>query len=584
MPSKTVVRKSFVLGFVLIFALYLFGQVAASPNEPFGDPKAVRGGVLNLHTSEFPKSFNYYINTSVDASQVFNLVYESLMELDPNTLEYQPVIAESITVSANKKEFTVKINPLARWADGKPITVEDIKFTYDTIMNPKNLATVARIYYGRFNPPKIIDRSTIVFTTNTVHYKNMEALAGLNILPKHLFEGKDFNKSFNMSLPGGSGPYELTEVKEGRYYTLQRKKNYWADQMSHRRGTYNFETIKFKVMNRDMAFEAFKKGEFDIFDEITAKRWVTETNTEPFKKNWIIKQKIYNYAPRGFGGIALNTRRPIFKDVRIRKAINHLLDRQTILKRIMFDQYRPLTSYFPSLYSSAEKPNQLIEYNPALAKQLLQEAGFNRLGKDGYLVNAKGERLEFTISYTIEDSEKYLTIFTEACKRIGVKVNLERLSWATLIKKMDEYDFDGVEIAWSAALFTDPEQLWHSKHLAAAGGSNLPGYSNPKVDQLIATLPPMFDINKRNEIIKQIDSLLYQDYPYVLYWEAGYSRILYKNIFGMPKTVFPKYSSGILKYWWIDPVKAKRYSEAVRKKQSLPGKPEEVYFDQQAGK
>ena len=186
-------------------------------------PASVKMDELTLHTSEFPKSFNAYVNNSVDASQVFDLVYATLMEVDDKTLEFQPLIVSPGVFPRTKREITVKINPAAEWSDGTPITAEDVKFTYDVIMNPENLTSVMRMYLGRFNPPEIIDERTVKFTAKTVHYKNLEMLAGFNILPKHLMEGKDFNKEFNMSLPGGSGPYDLTEVKEGRYYVLTRK-------------------------------------------------------------------------------------------------------------------------------------------------------------------------------------------------------------------------------------------------------------------------------------------------------------------------------------------------------------------------
>ena len=126
----------------------------------------------------------------------------------------------------------------------------------------------------------------------------------------------------------------------------------------------------------------------------------------------------------------------------------------------------------------------------------MREAGYDRLDQSGYLVNKDGRRLEFSVAYVNEDSEKYLTVFVEDCKNAGVKVNLERYSWATLIKKMDQYDFDAVTIGWSGVLFPDPEQLWHSRHADEPGGSNLPGYRNPEVDRLIDSLPPIFDVAK----------------------------------------------------------------------------------------
>lgn len=570
----------FIILFVAIISFTWVIQASEPANEPYGDPRAVRGGQLNLYTSQFPESFNYFISITTSSNEVFSLVYDSLMEMHPITLEYMPLIAKSWEISDDKKVFTIKIDPRAKWADGKPITSFDVKFTYDTIMNPKNLTSVMRLYYCRLNPPEIIDKYTFKFTANTVHFKNLEMIAGFSVLPKHLFEGKDFNKVFNMELPPGSGPYFLTDVKEGRYYTLTRRKTYWADQLPHHRGTYNFDRIKFKVIRDDsIGFEAFKKGEFDIFYEYTAKRWVNDTNSERFQKNWIVKQKIFNYAPLGFQGFAFNMRKPPFNDLRIRQAICYLFDRKTLLDKLMFNQYPPLTSYWPSLYGNSPA-NFPINYEPEKAKKLLKEVGYTRLDKEGYLINGKGERLEFSLIYSQMSMEKHFTYFAETCKQAGVKVNLELLSGATLMKKADEYKFEMISAAWSSPLFDDPEQLWHSKHAEEIGGSNWPGYKNPEVDRLIDSLPPIFDAAKRNQIIKQIDSIIYRDMPYALEWGANYSRIYYKNVFGMPKTVFSKYSTGdVVSFWWYDPAKEKLYRQAVAQNKPLPEQPEDVYYD-----
>jgi microcin C transport system substrate-binding protein len=567
---RTIIMIVAVVGAVWLLAL-------ASKTPQSGGGKA-GGGQLTLHTSEFPKSFNYLVNNAADAAAVFGLVYDTLLDRNLDTLEYQPLIAKSWTISDDKKEFTFKLDPRAKWSDGQALTAADIKFTYDTIMNPKNLTSVSRLFYGRLNSPEILDAHTVKFTAKTVHYKNFEMLADFTVLPKHLMEGKDFNKAFNMNLPGSSGPYQLSEVKEGRYYVLARRKDYWADQLPHHKGTYNFAKIKYKVMAPNVAFEAFKRGDFDIYDDITPKRWVTETTSEPFQKNWIIKQKIYNSIPRGFSGLALNLRKPVFKELKVRQALMHLFDRKTIVDKIMYRESQPFNSYWQSFFG--KKANPEFAYNPAIAKRLLDEAGYRKLDQDGYLVNATGQRLEFSILYVTEENEKYLTLFAETCKKAGVKVNLQRMSWATLIKQMDEYKFDALEIAWSGQLSPDPEQLWHSKHCAEIGGSNLPGYQNAEVDRLIDLLPPLFDANRRLAIIKRIDSKIYQDVPYLLFWGPDHAKLFYKNIFGMPKTVFHKYASGIIKYWWYDPVKVKKYQRAVQTKTALPAEPLEVHYDE----
>ncbi|MCX7820637.1 MAG: extracellular solute-binding protein [Brevinematales bacterium] len=564
---------------VLLSLIILTNQFYPKEVKPFGSPNAIKGGSITIHTPEFPKSFNYYVNNALDASIVFSLIYESLIEIHPETLEFMPLLAKSWSISDDKKTFIFEIDERAKWADGKPVTANDVLFTYETIMNPSNMTSVQRIFLSRFEKPVILGERKIKFVAKNVHYNNFITLGGLNILPKHLFEGKNFNRDFNNMLPPGSGPYILSEVKEGRYYVLKRREDYWGYVLSHHTGIFNFDRIKFKIVRDDnVAFEGFKKGDFDIFTSITAKRWVTETNSIHFQKNWILRKKIYNYKPQGFSGIALNMRKPIFKDKRIRQALFMLLDREELIKKLMYNEYKPLNSYWASINKN---PKNIYSYNPEKAKLLLKEAGYDKLDKEGYLVNKNGERLEFKINYVTEAFEKHLTSYAESCKKVGIKVNLEILSWATLLKKLDNYDFDAITIGWSTSLFEDPEQLWHSKHINEAGGNNLPGYSNKEVDNLIDKLPPIFEISKRHEIIRKIDEIIYQDVPYILFWSANYEKIFYKPIFGMPETYLTKYGNvyDFLVYWWIDPEKEKAYKEAVKKKVSLPSEDVEIFYD-----
>jgi microcin C transport system substrate-binding protein len=552
-----------------------------------GDPAAVRGGVLTLHTPEFPESFNSFINNEIDVDQVTSLVYDTLLDLNPDNLEFEPLIASSWKISPDKKTFTFTIDPRAKWSDGQPITAQDVSFTYDTIMDKNNLTSVLRLFFDRFEKPVITGERTIRFTAKTVHYENFVTLAGMNILPEHLYKGKDFNKSFNMALPGSSGPYSLSEVRDGRGYTLTRRKDYWADVLPGRTHMFNFDKIIFRVIREtDVAFEAFKKGDFDVFSyytQLTPRIWVTQTGSEKFKKNWIVKQRIYSHTPWGFRGLALNMRKPVFKDIRVRKALFMLLDRKTIIDKLLYGMDQPLNSYFPNIGD-----NTFVPYNPAEAGKLLGEAGYNRLDKDGYLVNIKGERLEFSILSTInEDIEKYLTIYAQSCKEAGIKVNLDLTSVATLTKKMNNYDFDAVRIGFTGSIFEDPEQLWHSRHAQELNGNNLPGYKNPEVDELIDSLPPVFNAEERNNIIRRMDKIIYSEVPFILFWEENYYMLFYKNAFGHPGTYVSKYGSfdvrsEIIAYWWYDPLKLNKLKDAEKQGTALPVEPEVIYYDRLA--
>jgi len=561
--------------YILISVITLFIGVFL-----WSEPVAVRGGVLTLNTPEFPSSFNSFINNEIDVDLVTSLVYDSLLNINPNTLEFEPLIASSWQVSTDKKSFTFIIDPRARWSDGFPITPEDVSFTYDTIMDSNNLTSVLRLFFGRFEKPVITGKDKIQFIAKTVNYNNFVTLAGMNILPKHLYQGKDFNKSFNMGLPGSSGPYALTEVRDGRSYVLTRRKDYWADILPNRAHMFNFDRIIFKVIREtDVAFEAFKKGDFDVFPA-TPWRWVNQTDSEKFKKNWIVKQKIHNHTPMGFVGLALNMRRPIFKDIRVRKALFMLLDRKTIIDKLRFGMDVPLNSYFPNL-----NDNAFLPYNPEGAKKLLRHAGYDKLDREGYLVNAEGKRLEFSILSVINnDAEKYLTVYAQSCKEAGVKVDLDLTSIATLTKNVNEYNFDAVRMGFTGSLFEDPEQLWHSRHADELNGNNFPGYKNPEVDALIDSLPPIFNAAERNKVIRRIDSIIYSDVPYILFWWHNYYMVFYKNVFGYPKTCVSKYGSfdvesEIISYWWYDPAKQKKLQDAQRSGGPLPSEPVDIYYD-----
>lgn len=572
-----------IIPFILAVSLWAEG----------GDPAAVRGGVLTLHTPEFPESFNSFINNEVDVDQVTQLIYDSLLDLNPDTLEFEPLIADSWNISPDKKTFTFTIDPRAKWSDGQPITAEDVSFTYDVIMDPHNLTSVQRLFFIRFDEPVITGKNTIRFKSKNVNYLNFVTLAGMNILPRHLYQGKDFNKSFNMELPGSSGPYALTDVKDGRGYVLTRRKDYWADVLPNRAHMFNFDKIIFKVIREnDVAFEAFKKGDFDIFsgnNQLTPRHWVTETGSDKFVKNWIVKQKIYNHKPKIFVGLALNIRKPVFRDVRVRKALFMLLDRKTIIDKLLYGMAEPLNSYFPDI-----SQNPAVLYDPEGAKKLLAEAGYNKLDKDGYLVNSRGERLEFSILSVInEDIEKYLTIYAQSCKEAGVKVDLDLTSVATMTKRMDEYKFDAVRMGFSGVVFEDPEQLWHSRHADELNGNNYPGYKNPRVDALIDSLPSIFDTGERTKIIRRIDSIIYSDVPWILFWRPNFDMVFYKNVFGHPKTYVSKYGtfagvfyvdSEIICYWWYDPAKVKKLDEAEKSGAALPSEPTDVYYDKFTGK
>ena len=550
-----------------------------APN-PVASPFAEPGGDYTAYIGPSPKSLNYYLENSSIASTIFSGLYESLLTMNPMTLDYEPGLAEKWSISDDKKTFTFYINKKARWSDGKPVTAHDVKWTYDAVMNPKNLTGVHKVSLERFNDPEVIDDYTIKFTAREVHWKNLMGASGFYILPKQAYEKLDFNK-INFELPVVSGPYKIGHLSEGTSLTMERRSDWWGWDAPSSWNLNNFQTIRFMFFaENENAFEAFKKGNIDTFQVSTARLWVKETGGEKFNKNWIIKQKIYNSAPVGFQGFAMNMRRPPFDDVRVRKAMAHLVDRRKMNETLMYNQYFLHKSYYEDLYSPENPcPNPLFEFDKDKARKLLTEAGWTVNSKTGFL-EKNGKKLTFRFLTRSVTSEKFLAIFMEDLKDVGVELVIDKKDWAAWMKDMDEFNYDMTWAAWGASVFKDPEGMWSSKEADRRSGNNTTGFKNNEVDRLIEKQKSIFNVAERHEISRKIDQSVYDQCPYVLLWNLNYTRLLYWNQFGTPDAVLSKYGGGssAQAYWWFDRDSLDDLSDAKELNLTLvPHKPV-VYF------
>ena len=551
--------------------------------DPLASPDAVQGGEISINMGPTPKSFNFYLDLSFQASLILGNLFENLLSMNPLTLEYEPSIANKWTISNDKKIFTFKIDPAARWSDGKPITAADVKWTYEAIMNPKHLTGPHKISLERFDPPEIIDERTIRFTAKTVHWQNLGSAGGFSILPKHAFEKMDFNK-INFEFPVVSGPYKLGRIEEGIFVNLERRSDWWAGHYKRNQNIHNFSRVKFKFFaERENALEAFKKGSVDIYPVNTARFWVKETTGEKFEKNWIIKQKIYNnQISLQFQGFAMNMRNPPLDDVRVRLALAKLVDRRKMNRTIMYSQYEMLKAYYTDLYDKQHPcPNELIEFDKAGARKLLAEAGWHANPNTG-LLEKDGRRLSLRILTRDSSSEKFLAIFAEDLKDVGIELVIDKKDWAAWAKDMDEYNYQMTWAAYGAPIFKDPESSWASKEADRRGGSNVTGFKNATVDALIEKQKSIFDVSLRNEIVRQIDQIIYKEVPYILLWGLDYTRLLYWNKFGTPPWVLPTNMDewSAIAYWWLDPDSEADLKDAINNSDILPPRPSVIRFDE----
>ena len=388
--------------------------------------------------------------------------------------------------------------------------------------------------------------------------------------PKHAWAGKDFNQ-IRYEFPVVSGPYKIKTFREDRYVELARRADWWGFKKNWNRGKYNFEKIRYRFMNdQTKALEAFKKQDINAYAIYTSSIWMKQTDFDALQKGWAVKQRIFNKEPIGFQGMAINLRKPQFQDVRVRRALNMLLNREAMNEKYMYNQYFLLNSYYPDLWEGNQNPTApLYKFNPDSARALFAEAG--------YKVNAQGvlekDGKPFAINFiTSQEDLRHLTLFQEDLKKVGVVATIEQMSQSTLRKRLDDADFDLYWVNWGAGRLRDPEASWNSTTALQKGTNNLAGVQDKVVDSLINLQKTEFDLAKRNEILKALDNRLAEIVPYVLMWQCDHHRILYWNRYGTPEKVFDRFNreDAIPVYWWLDPTKSAALDKAMKAGESLP--------------
>jgi len=435
-----------------------------------------------------------------------------------------------------------------------------------------------KVSLASFDSPEVVDFRTVRFKAKSVHWRNLLAAGGFEILPKHVFEKTDFN-TINFRFPVVSGPYRIGSLEEGRELTLTRRADWWGFGRESNRNTCNFDTLRFRFFADPVnAFEAFKKGDVDLYHVTMSRIWNNETQGEKFDKNWIIKQRIENKNPVGFQGFAMNQRRPPFDDPKVRRALAYLLDRDTLNRTLMYGAYFLQKSYFEDLYD-ADHPcaNMQYAYDPQKAAALFAEAGYVRSAATGRL-EKNGKPFEFTFLTRDGSTDNFLAFFSDALKNAGIAMKITRKDFASWMRDMDTFNYEMTWASWSSSLYKDPESMWSSAEADRQAGNNITGFKNAEVDRLIERQKTIFSVAERNEICRKIDKIVTDDTPYILLWNINATRLLYWNKFGMPEKILGRFGDdrAALTYWWYDADSAADLKEAVANGSPLPKKPERV--------
>lgn len=570
-----------------VHAIAMHGEPKYGPDFTHFDyvnPDAPKGGAIKRATTGGFDSFNPFIVKGTPAPSL-GYLYETLTvpAVDEAFTRYG-LIAQSMEMPEDRSWITFHLNPKARWHDGKPITADDVIFSFE--IRREHGDPQFKFYYANVERAEKLSERSVKFVFKPGENRELPLIVSeLDILPKHFWEGRDFSKT-SLEVPLGSGPYKIKAFEANRRITYERVQDYWGKDLPVNRGQHNFDTLQVDLYrDRTVQLEAFKAGAFDFRVENSSKNWATAYDTPAVRNGLLIKKEINVQTSAGVQGYVFNTRRDLFKDKRVREALGYAFDFERSNKTLFYGQYARTRSYFenselaardlpsPAELEILEKfrgriPDEIfttefqppktdgtgrIRKNLGAAVKLLKQAGWTIQNKK--LANANGDPFKFEILLVSPSSERIALPFAKNLSRLGIEASVRMVDPSQYVNRLQSFDFDVITFIWGQSLSPGNEQrsFWGSAAADQQGSRNFPGIKDPVVDELIELLIAAPDREALIVRSRALDRVLQWGHYIIPQFYSGNQRIAYWNRFGHPP---PNPLRGtVFDAWWIDPDK-----------------------------
>jgi microcin C transport system substrate-binding protein len=555
----------------------------------YAEPNAPKGGSITFAAIGTFDSLNPFIVRGVSAAGI-GTIYDTLTShaRDEPFSEYG-LLALSIEMPEDRSWVAYTLRPEARWHDGRPVTVDDVIFTLETLKTRGH--PFYRAYYANVVSAEKAGERRVVFNFDGRVNRELPLIVGqMPILPKHHYEAVEFDRT-TLTPPLGSGPYRVRQVDPGRSIVYERVPDYWGRDIPVNRGRHNFDEVRYEYYrDADIALEAFKAGQFDIRIENTAKNWATGYTGPAIDAGMIKLEEFADESGDGMQGFVFNTRRWFFQDPKVRRALAFAFDFEWTNQNLFYGQYKRTHSYFSgSELAASELPGEAelallepfrdrlpeevfttvyappesdgsgnIRANLRTALQLLREAGWEVQG--GRLVHQEsGRPMEFEILLVSPAFERISLPFTRNLEQwLGIRANVRTVDTAQYQNRTDSFDFDMVVTVWGQSLSPGNEQrdFWGSEAAVTHGSRNLAGIEDEVVDHLIDRI---ITADSREGLVaatRALDRVLQWGHYVIPHWHSPTTRIAYWDKIAWPETL-PRFGLDLFA-WWVDGDKERR--------------------------
>ena len=582
-----------------LHGLSAFGDLKYPPDFPHFDyvnPDAPKGGTFNFappnwNYNQSPLTFNTlnFLVPKGDSPPRTELCFDALMvsSLDEPDAVYGR-LAETVALSEDRNVYTFRLRPQARFHDGTPLTAHDVAFAmklYKEKGHPDVYLPLLRLVDAVAED----DHTVLLRFDGEQSERTILSVVVFPIVSKAYFEANPFDGS-SLKPPLGSGPYKVGRIVAGQTVEYERVADYWAKDLGFSRGLNNFDRIRIEFyQDRQVGFEAFKKGEVLQRQEFTARIWATAYDFPAFRDGKVIKKEFPAEKRPAMQAQALNLRRPQFQDVRVRRAIALCFDFEWTNRNLFYDAYQRSHSLFERSAYRAEgppPPEELALLEPfrdklptetfgeavmqpksdgsgrdrkllSQASRLLAEAGWKREG--GLVRNGKGESLKLEILVQDDAFVRVDTPWVENMRAIGIDATIRLVDSSQYQVRQADFDYDLIAVAFSFSATptrSEIEQFFHSSSANLPGSTNLTGTADPALDALIDAVGRAANRPALETAMRALDRVLRARQDWIPNWHAANHRVAYWDMFGFrePK---PDYGFPVESLWWFDGDRAK---------------------------
>ena len=554
------------------------------------NPDAPKGGELKLSETGTYDTFNLVLSKGDSITDLGSLVFDSLLKSAGDDIASSyGLLAEGVSYPDDFSSATFRLRAEAKWADGQPVTPEDVVYSFEKLKEHNPL--YANYYRHVISAEKTGDRD-ITFRFDEKNNRELPSILGqFPVIPKHWWEGTDAKGNKHdisrttLEPVMGSGPYKIGAFQAGASIRFERRDDYWGKDLNVNVGQNNFGTISYTFFgDKTVEFEAFRTGNVQFYQDNSASHWATFYDFPAAKDGRVVREEIENplRATGVMQAFVPNLRRDKFKDQKVREALNYAFDFEDLNRSLAYNAFQRVDSYFwgtelasSGLPEGREKEileelkdkipadvfttpytnpvngdPQKVRANLRKALDLFKEAGYEL--KDRKLVNVKtGEPFGFEILLSNPSFERTVTPFVNSVKKIGVDARIRTVDASQYINRIRSFDYDMIYGIWSQTLVPGNEQsdYWGSASANQPGSKNYAGISDPAIDDLIRRI--IFAPN-RDELVATahaLDRVLLAHHYVVPLFYAKAQRIAYWNNLARPADL-PYYGLGFPDVWW----------------------------------